>query len=292
MRVTLQGKAAAAVIDTMGAELVSFHDLLGNEYLWQGDPQYWSGQAPFLFPIVGCLRNGKVWINGEEYHMPRHGIVRKMEFRPVMANEETAMFSLRANADTQKSYPFDFSLMVTYRLSDCTLSTNLQVMNFDQKPMPFAIGGHPAFRCPVLEGETFENYMLEFDEEETLVSPLLSRETGLIDFSDTRIVLEHGKRLPLQHSLFDQDALVLSGLKSHVVRLVSRLSGRGIEMQFDDFPYLGVWSAKGDAPFVALEPWTGCATATDEGDCMEDKRGMILLPPGQSAKFTYHITIQ
>ena len=33
-------------------------------YLWQGDPEYWSGQAPVLFPICGSVRNGQV-----QYHL-------------------------------------------------------------------------------------------------------------------------------------------------------------------------------------------------------------------------------
>ena len=67
----------------------------------------------------------------------------------------------------------------------------------------------------------------------------------------------------------------IPGLKK--VKLYSVLTGRGVEMEYGDFRYLGIWSAKNDAPFVALEPWTGCGTAVDEDDCFEKKRGMKLL---------------
>ncbi len=46
-------------VDTSGAGLTSIKDKTGLEYLWQGNPDYWSGQAPILFPICGSLRNGK-----------------------------------------------------------------------------------------------------------------------------------------------------------------------------------------------------------------------------------------
>ena len=64
MRVTLISKGAVAEIDTLGAQLVSYQDVVNTEYLWQGDPAYWKGQAPILFPIVGALRNERAVIGG------------------------------------------------------------------------------------------------------------------------------------------------------------------------------------------------------------------------------------
>lgn len=47
-----------ATVDPMGAQLCSLK-LNQNEYLWQGNPAFWSRRAPILFPIVGSLRNGR-----------------------------------------------------------------------------------------------------------------------------------------------------------------------------------------------------------------------------------------
>ena len=47
-----------AAVDPMGAQLCSLK-LNQNEYLWQGNPAFWSRRAPILFPIVGSLRNGR-----------------------------------------------------------------------------------------------------------------------------------------------------------------------------------------------------------------------------------------
>ena len=60
---------------------------------------------------------------------------------------------------------------------------------------------------------------------------------------------------------------------------------------FPRFKYLGVWSAANDAPFVALEPWTGHTTACDEGDVFEEKVGMTILQPGESDMRTFSITL-
>ena len=74
MRVTLISKGAVAEIDTLGAQLVSYQDVVNTEYLWQGDPAYWKGQAPILFPIVGALRNERAVIGGKAWLCPAQGI--------------------------------------------------------------------------------------------------------------------------------------------------------------------------------------------------------------------------
>ena len=67
---------------SLGGALSSIKDKDGVEYLWQGDPAYWSGQAPVLFPICGSVRNDTVLYDKEDGSqvkgkIPRHGLVRK-----------------------------------------------------------------------------------------------------------------------------------------------------------------------------------------------------------------------
>ena len=64
-----------------------------------------------------------------------------------------------------------------------------------------------------------------------------------------------------------------------------------MRLDFPGFDYLGVWSAANDAPFVAVEPWTGCATAADEDDILEHKRGMASLAPGETTTHAFTITL-
>lgn len=60
----------------------SIKDKDGVEYLWQGNPEYWSSQAPVLFPICGSLRDDEaIYRPSSRPHftgvIPRHGLVRK-----------------------------------------------------------------------------------------------------------------------------------------------------------------------------------------------------------------------
>jgi galactose mutarotase-like enzyme len=54
--------------DSRGAEPMSIKTLQEPvEFLWQGDPQYWTGRSPTLFPIVGALKNNRYRVQGKEY---------------------------------------------------------------------------------------------------------------------------------------------------------------------------------------------------------------------------------
>ena len=291
MRVTLISKGAVAELDTLGAQLVSYQDVVNTEYLWQGDPAYWKGQAPILFPIVGALRNERAVIGGKAYSMAQHGFARHREFTPVITRNEMAVFSLKADEVTKRQYPFDFDLRVTYRLEDTRLTVEFLVTNLSDRPMPFVVGGHPAFRVPVSGEDRFENWVVEFEKEEVIDCPKFLPGSKLLDFSQTKRILDHERKLKLTHGLFYDDALICENTNSRQVKLYSILTGRGVEMEYGDFRYLGIWSAKNDAPFVALEPWTGCGTAQDEDDCFERKRGMKLLEPELSFKAAFTMNI-
>lgn len=82
---------------TFGGALSSIKDKDGVEYLWQGDPTYWSGQAPVLFPICGSVRNDTVVYEYEDGSIkkgiiPRHGLVRKKEFDLVEQTDNSHTF--------------------------------------------------------------------------------------------------------------------------------------------------------------------------------------------------------
>ena len=93
---------------------------------------------------------------------------------------------------------------------------------------------------------------------------LWRRKKGLDAPKQENFAMKAGHYLEDAVSLFYRDALVFSNLESTCVSLKSRKSGRGVMMEFSDFPMLGIWSAANDGPYVALEPWTGCATAVSE----------------------------
>mgnify|MGYP000003520908 CR=1 FL=1 len=133
-------------------------------------------------------------------------------------------------------------------------------------------------------------YIVEFEQPETAACAQLT-DDGLINNNDRIPVLDHETVIPVKHSLFYKDALIFDQLKSRTVALKHKESGHGILVTFPDFDYLGVWSSANDGPFVALEPWSGTSTCSDEDDVFEHKRGVRFLEPGEHETLSFVIEI-
>ena len=280
----LKKGALRATAQTRGGELASLRDGGGREYIWEGDPAFWPGQNPILFPIVGSLLNGKIQINGTTYEMGRHGFARGMEFAPVEQGEDFVALELRETEETLACYPFPFSLRVTHRLLEDGFSTAFSVQNTGGSPMPFCIGGHTAIRIP--EGERFEDFHLLFDQAETADSHLLSPQ-GIILHDGRKTMLDGTGTLALDYQDFAQmDTLIFSMLRSGNVSLVHRETGRGVRLDFHEFPMVAFWTKPG-APFLCMEPWLGCAAWDNESGRFEDKLFCAILQPGEVKELAY-----
>ena len=105
---TIKNEYLTVDINSLGAELWSVKSADGCEYIWQGDPEFWSGRAPIMFPICGRLFEGKYTYLGKEYTMPNHGIARSSEFSLLKQTDNEITLSLVADDKTKESYPFDF----------------------------------------------------------------------------------------------------------------------------------------------------------------------------------------
>ena len=84
-----------------------------------------------------------------------------MEFALVFRTEDEVWFSLTADEETYEKYPFTFTLEIGYKLAGNELKVIWNVSNEDNKKMYFSIGGHPAFNCPLKEGEKQEDYQFQ-----------------------------------------------------------------------------------------------------------------------------------
>lgn len=62
--------------------------------------------------------------------------------------------------------------------------------------MPFVIGGHPAFNCPLAAGERFEDYKVRFDRPVTKAPLRPDHQTGIVDPARRYNVLVNGQELP------------------------------------------------------------------------------------------------
>ena len=291
MEIVLKHGGLTAQVDTMGGELVSLRDAEGTEYIWGGDPAYWSGRNPILFPIVGGLKDGTVDIGGKSYEMARHGFARRMEFAVVEQGEAYAEVELGETAETLARYPFPFSLRVRHQLTEDGFFTEFRVTNTGTVPMPFCIGGHTAFRCPLAEGEKFEDYRLVFDRTEDTHS-ILPGAGGCLCHDRPGPAL-NGTDIRLDHGIFNQvDTLIYDGLRSRTVSLRHDGTGRGIRVDFSEFPMVAFWTMPGvQAPYICIEPWQGCGAVDNESGDFTDKPHCVVLEPGESKRLRYIVSL-
>ena len=268
-----------------GAELNSIwqkkHQM---EYLWNGDPSYWAKKSPVLFPVVGTLKNNEYFFENKSYTLGRHGFAREKLFRVTKEFPELLEFSLTENEETLKQYPFRFEFRIQYQLKYDELAVTYMVHNSGDKEMYFSVGAHPAFKLPLVSGTKYEDYYLEFNSAEDSGRWPISPE-GLIE-AESVPLLNNSRRLKLTKELFEKDALVFKHLHSDKVELASGNTGRGVEMSFTGFPYLGIWAAK-NADFVCIEPWCGIADSVHSDQQLVNKEGIQKLAPASNFNRTW-----
>ena len=220
-----------------GAELTSII-FNGEEKLFQGSKvldengkEYWGRQAPILFPIVGQIKDGKTIINGKEYHMGQHGFARDMKFEEIEKSAKVHKYVLKYSEQTLEKYPYKFELEVDYEIeNENTLIVKYKVKNIDDGQIEFGLGAHPAFICDYSNGE----YELEFNEKEENIE-FLQLENGLISKQKAKNLIEEGNKIKLNKNSFDNDALILSKMKSTRVTLKNK-SEKILEFDYEGFP--------------------------------------------------------
>ena len=290
MTYTIKNEYLEATVNELGAELISLKSADGCEYIWQGDPKYWQGHAPIMFPFCGRLWEGKYTYLGKEYSLGNHGFARHSLFSLYSAKESEITLLLKSDEQTKQNYPFDFLFYVTFSLKGKELKISHRVENKDEKDLIFAIGGHPAFNVPLGGEGKFEDWYLELDKKCEAIRVDLSEKcfrTG----NDKPYLSEGVKKIPLSHSLFDRDAIFLYNVPKRV-SLLSEKSRRGVRVSFNDMKYVGFWHMpRTDAPYVCIEPWTSQPSYDGAVDSLSTKAEMICLPSGYSFKNGYSIEV-
>jgi galactose mutarotase-like enzyme len=70
------------------------------------------------------------------------------------------------------------------------------------------------------------------------------------------------------------------------------VNDRVIRVGFEEFSYLGIWSAKNDAPFVCIEPWRGIYSTRGESFDFETKPGLEKVAPGESFECGFFVIVE
>lgn len=290
MLYTLENELVKITASTYGAEL---HNLISKksntEFLWNGNPEYWKYHSPVLFPIVGKVKDGKYKAEGNVYELPQHGLGRISNYEMIEKTSDSITFELKDSEATLKVYPYKFSLKIKYTLIKNSVKVSYIVENLDNKTIYFSIGAHPAFLCSIEPNETIDDYYFEFNEKETVSTMLLNKDGYFV--KDRKQFLNNENIINLSKELFKNDALVFDNLKSNEISLKSKNHSKFLTMNFEGFPFMGLWSKAEGAPFVCIEPWYGHADFFDFNSELKDKSGIQELNIGETFKVSYTITL-
>ncbi len=278
---TIENKVMKIAVDTSGAQLASVQTKPDEkEYLWQGDPAYWTGRAYNLFPTIGRMYKNTYTYRGKSYSLLPHGIARYRVFQLADRTATKLRFRLTEDEDSLQSYPFRFCFDIVYELVGTRLNIAYEVTNPNEEDLIFTLGGHPGFNIP-FGGGTFENYYLEFPERTQVTWHTLSK-NKFMSGKTQPFALKDGVRLPLEHSLFDNDAIILGNTCRRVL-IKNTADSRQIALDYPEFKYLGIWHApQTDAPYICLEPWSALPATEGITDDLETKKDMTHLAPGKT----------
>lgn len=286
---TIENEYLTVVIQGIGAEISSIKDSGGQEYIWSADPDIWGSHAPVLFPIIGALNQGSFSYKGKEYTVPKHGFIRHNKNLKVLEHTSNLLrLHYTFSPQTLKDYPFKFEFIISFTLTNKTITVGHQVINHGATELLFSLGGHPAFKCPLNPEEQYEDYHLLFEHKETSSRHLID-ENGLQNGKSVAF-LKDTDTIALKHSLFKDDALIFKDLKSRKLSLVHKTKGTALSVQYDDFNYLGIW-AKTNGDFVCIEPWLGITDRADFKGSLSEKEGIIALAAGGNFHAAYSIEI-
>lgn len=273
------------------AELISLKKKENKqEYLWNADPKFWGWTSPVLFPIVGSVKNGEYHYQGQTYQMAQHGFARRREFTLVSLTDNEIWMGLEEDEDSLKEYPFHFRLEIGYRLEGASVEVMWKVMNKEDGPMYFSIGGHPALLCPPAGVEKRTDCYLGFDtEKEVLQYVMVEPGTGRISDKLHSLQLDDGVHR-ITEGMFDYDALIFENYQVQSAYLAGPDGKPYIRMKTKS-PLMAFWSPKEEAPFICFEPWFGRADGVNFNGTLEEREWGQSIPGKGNFEAAYSIEV-
>ena len=286
--IELSNEHLTVQIAELGAELQSIKDADEREYLWQAGDE-WPRRSPLLFPLVCSVENDTYYIDGQAYHLPRHGFARDMSFTLIAQSETKATFALHESEETLKVYPYHFNLAVSYRLDKNILHVVWHVENTDSREIHFQIGGHPAFIAPGCKKGQPLRGVIALDNREPLQS-LKSYADGSHEMEEIPAEITDGM-VVFNDSFFRNDSVKIHRSQTHQATLLNVDGTPAVTVDYK-CPVIAFWSPQGkQAPFVCIEPWYGIGDPRGYQGEYKDKPLMNHLQPGASFMSEYTITI-
>lgn len=236
--------------------------------------------SSILFPFANRINDGQFNFNGSNYNLQCnekqlnnaiHGLVYNKAFlvdelKKFENHAEIKLYYEELNPPT--GYPFKFRVELTYKLTNEFLSLKINVINLDDKKLPFTVGWHPYFKSVDLDKSKIQfdcikkikcnknNIALGFEPFNSKM-PLSLRKRRF----DDAFVLENPD---VKFFTPEYDLVLKSSEKDSFLQLYTPMNTNAI----------------------AIEPMTGVS------DSFNNKIGLKKLSPGQSYSIEWQVSIK
>lgn len=286
MEYVIKNEYLKAVISSFGGELRELIDNDGMNRMHIPNSDTWNRVSPILFPQISRMPNSEYSVHNQIYKMTTHGFIRDKELELVTLTSDEIVFMYKSNEETLLMYPYEFVFYVGYKLNKNILEVNFKVENPSNDVLRYMLGGHPAFKVPLFAYESFEDYIVLFENAECAKRMLVVG--GYLSNKHEDYLIEN-RVIELKHCLFKDDALIFKNLKSTYVELASRNHDKKIRFYFSDFEILAIWSkVEEKVNLLCFEPWNGIP----QEFVKEHERMCVLeINPHDFASFTYKIEV-
>ncbi len=288
--ITISSEYITASFSELGAELKSLCDNeTGIDYIWQGKSAIYPWSSMIMFPIVGKLKDNKFRLSNKYYRIEHNGFAKDVRFEAKNHRKDRVTFVLSHDKDSLTSFPYMFDLHVHYKVYGPRLMITFEIKNLGKKEMFYSMGYAPIFNLPIHE-ESLMDYYIEFSDLEDRGAYFLDND--LVNFhhvDDKRFMKD--KNLFLSNDLFSRGEMIFKDINSSSIAMKNTVSEKGIELTFENAPYLSIWSQPG-YPFIQITPSYGVADAVDSDHDFYKKEGLLSLDQEKSAKFEYSIFVR
>ena len=278
------------VVSRLGAELISLARRNGKEwvgYLHRDDDlspaaQGWGNHSTVMGYFLHRLKDGRSVYRGQEIAGGTHSFLRGKEWRvdANAAGNGRLAYEITQADFTSSEYPLNVSLTLSYELSGESVHVAFHFRNHERElAAHVGFGLHPGFAATAGAPLSFTmpagTYRRHFSPNNYLAG-----ETQTFFFAGGQMPVDE-KKLP------GSFILELVDVPKRIFNFADKATGRTIDLDLSEVPYLTLWSDGG--PFLCVEPCWGL-TDHDEQRPFENKEGIHVIAAGGELRRSFTMT--
>lgn len=278
-------------INPNGGALNSIYDKVNNKNLmYEPDIRSWSGKDVVIFPFVARLKDSKYLVDGKEYFLKNHGVIRYEVLNVKRISKTELSCYLKYNEKTLSIYPYKFYFEVNYKLIFNELFITYKIKNLDDKDIYYSFGGHPALKVSGIENEKgfeFRDTHLLFLDDIKTKRYVLNEDGSLIVNKIDEVI--NKDILVNKKMIVDAKTLIYDA--KNINNVILKTNGYSFSFNIKKCEVLAIWTMEGFGDYICVEPWWGIPDYENPNLELKDKPLIHKLSIGKEEVSGYSIRI-